>query len=546
MASSGTLLSEEQFKCFICSNVFTSPVSTPCGHSFCISCINKFWDCSEILRCPKCEELFIGRPELCENTFAKEMVEQFKKRTANSCEIISPRPEVPCDVCTSQKLRAQKSCLVCLISYCEPHLEPHLRVAALKRHKLVDPVKNLEDRMCKKHERPLELFCRQDQLCVCVLCTETEHERHDTVPVERECAVKKNQVGVTGTEIQQMIQVRLKKVEDLKQSVKLSKTNTERETEECVQVFTDLIRSIEKSQAQLIQMMEEKQKAAEQRTEGLIEELEKEIAELHTRYTELEELSQTEDHICFLQGFPSLCSIPQTKSWSDITVHSELFVGTVRSAVSRLESLLKMKENKLCEKELKRISQYAVNVTLDPKTANTWLVLSVDGKQVRDGNRQQLLPDTPERFDTAPIVLGKESFSSGRHYWEVGVGQKTAWDLGVASASVKRKGVVRLTPQDGYWTVCLRRMNEYRACAGEAVMLTLDAKPQKVGLYVDYEAGQVSFYNVEAKSHIYTFHGCIFTEKVLPFFNPDLNDNGDNKAPLVISPVSVRGEGACL
>ncbi|XP_023692223.2 E3 ubiquitin-protein ligase TRIM21-like [Paramormyrops kingsleyae] len=546
MASSGTLMSEEQFKCFICSNVFTSPVSTPCGHSFCISCINKFWDCSEILRCPKCEEIFLERPELRENTFAKEMVEQFKKRTANGSGTISPRPEVPCDVCTGQKLRAQKSCLVCLTSYCKTHLEPHLRVAALKRHKLVDPVKNLEDRMCKKHERPLQLFCKQDQMCVCVLCTETEHEKHDTVPVEREWAVRKNQVGVTGTEIQQMIQVRLKKVEDLKQSVKLSKTNTKRETEECVQVFTDLVRSIEKSQAQLIQMMEEKQKAAEQRTKGLIEELGKEIAELHKRYTELEELSQTEDHIYFLQGLPSLCSIPQTKSWSDITVHSELFVGTVRSAVSRLESLLKMQEIKLCEKELMRISQYAVNVTLDPKTANAWLVMSVDGKQVKDGNSQQHLPDTPERFDTAPIVLGKESFSSGRHYWEVEVGQKTAWDLGVASASVKRKGVVRLTPQDGYWTVCLRRMNEYRACADEAVMLTVDAKPQKVGLYVDYEAGQVSFYNVEAKSHIYTFHGCIFTEKILPFFNPDLNDNGDNEAPLVISPVSVREEGVCL
>uniref|UniRef100_A0A3B3SQ33 Uncharacterized protein n=1 Tax=Paramormyrops kingsleyae TaxID=1676925 RepID=A0A3B3SQ33_9TELE len=479
MASSGTLMSEEQFKCFICSNVFTSPVSTPCGHSFCISCINKFWDCSEILRCPKCEEIFLERPELRENTFAKEMVEQFKKRTANGSETISPRPEVPCD-----------------------------------RHKLVDPVKNLEDRMCKKHERPLQLFCKQDQMCVCVLCTETEHEKHDT-----------NQVGVTGTEIQQMIQVRLKKVEDLKQSVKLSKTNTKRETEECVQVFTDLVRSIEKSQAQLIQMMEEKQKAAEQRTKGLIEELGKEIAELHKRYTELEELSQTEDHIYFLQGLPSLCSIPQTKSWSDITVHSELFVGTVRSAP---------------------ILYPTVNVTLDPKTANAWLVMSVDGKQVKDGNSQQHLPDTPERFDTAPIVLGKESFSSGRHYWEVEVGQKTAWDLGVASASVKRKGVVRLTPQDGYWTVCLRRMNEYRACADEAVMLTVDAKPQKVGLYVDYEAGQVSFYNVEAKSHIYTFHGCIFTEKILPFFNPDLNDNGDNEAPLVISPVSVREEGVCL
>lgn len=135
-----------------------------------------------------------------------------------------------------------------------------------------------------------------------------------------------------------------------------------------------------------------------------------------------------------------------------------------------------------------------------------------------------------------------QSFTSGRHYWEVDVGDKSAWDLGVAQQSINRKGVVTLSPEDGYWTICLRKGSEYRACAGQAQLLGLSQRPQVVGVFLDYEDGAVSFYDAEAKSHIYSYTHFQFTEAMFPFFNPDMNDGDNNKSPLIIRSISGDGD----
>ncbi|XP_064795787.1 E3 ubiquitin-protein ligase TRIM39-like [Oncorhynchus masou masou] len=543
MATSSSLLSEEQFLCSICLDVFTEPVSIPCGHNFCKACITKYWDTSDLCQCPMCKNTFDKRPDLFVNTFISEMAAQFRqtvevKATSSPDQCSAMIVEVSCDICTGMKLKALKSCLVCQTSYCETHLDPHQRVTALKRHKLINPVENLEDRMCKKHEKPLELFCRSDQTCLCVLCLKADHMTHDTVPLEEEYGERKAQLGKTEAEVQQMIQERLKKVQEIKHSVDLSKREAEREISDSVQVFTALVRSIERSQAELIEVIEEKLKATERQAEGFIKELEQEITELQRRSTEVEQLSHTEDHLHLLESFPSLCTPPDTKDWSEISVHSDLCVGTVRRAVSQLQETLNKQMEKLPEVKLKRIQQYAVDVTLDPDTAHPKLILSEDGKQVRHGGTEQDLPDKPVRFSNGLCILGKEGFSSGRFYYEVMVKGNTDWDLGVARESIHRKGRITLSPKNGYWTVWLRKGNVYKALAGPDVPLSLREKPQKVGVFVDYEEGQVSFYDVEARSLIYSFTGCSFTEKLYPFFSPCLNDGGKNSAPLIISPVN--------
>ncbi|XP_021419390.2 E3 ubiquitin-protein ligase TRIM39-like [Oncorhynchus mykiss] len=540
MTTSSSLLSEEQFLCSICLDVFTEPVSIPCGHNFCKACIRGYWDTSDLCQCPLCKEIFYREPVLRVNTTFREIVENFKKMRVGGKDESPAKPgEVSCDFCTEMKLKALKSCLVCQTSYCETHLEPHQRVPALKRHKLINPVENLEERMCKKHERPLELFCRSDQTCVCQFCTETDHKTHDTVPLEEAYGERKAQLGKTETEVQQMIQERLKKVQEIKHSVDLSQKDAEREISDSVQVFTALVRSIERSQTELIEVIEEKQKAAERQAEGLIKELEQEITELKRRSTELEQLSHTEDHLHLLQSCPSLCTPPPTKDWSRISVHSDMCVGTVRRAVSQVEETILSEVKMLCDAELKRIQQYAVDVTLDPDTAHHGLIMSEDGKRVKHGDTKQHLPDYPERFNYFVCVLGKEDLSSGRFYYEVMVKGKTKWDLGVVRESINRKGDITVSAENGYWTLRLRN-GEYNVRAKPSVLLSLSEKPQKVGVFVDYEEGQVSFYDVEARSHIYSFTGCTFTEKLYPFFNPCLNDGGKNSAPLIISPVNDR------
>uniref|UniRef100_A0A3B1KHB8 E3 ubiquitin-protein ligase TRIM39-like n=1 Tax=Astyanax mexicanus TaxID=7994 RepID=A0A3B1KHB8_ASTMX len=518
---SSSPLSEDQFHCSICLDVFTDPVSTPCGHNFCITCLSQYWNSTQHFHCPLCKEEFTKRPELKINTTLREVADHFKKKR------VLDKPEVLCDVCTEEKLKAFKSCLNCGATFCKTHLEPHSG-GKLKNHKLIHPVENLEDYICQKHERPLELFCRDDQTGVCQFCTETDHKNHNTVPIEEESGEKKTQLGETQTEVQQMIQDRLMEIKEIKHSVDIRKRNTEKEISDSVEVFTALIRSIERSQAELLEVMEEKQKAAERQAEDLIKDLEQEITELKRRDTELEQLSHTEDHLHLLQIYPSLCRPPHTTNWTDISVDPHLSVETVRNALSQLQKI---------SSELKRIQQYAVDVTLDPDTAHPYLILSKDGKQVKHGDTKQNLPDNPERFTYYYNVLGKEGFSSGRFYYEVQVSGKTDWDFGVVRESINRKGEIILTPQDGFWAVVLRNGNQYKACADPPVSLSLREKLQKVGVFVDYEEGLVSFYDVEARSHIYSFTGQSFTEKLYPYFSPFLNNGDKNSAPLIITPV---------
>ncbi|XDV33769.1 hypothetical protein PO909_004053 [Leuciscus waleckii] len=534
MSSSSGPLTEE-LQCSICLDVFTDPVSTPCGHNFCKTCLNKCWDNSQTCNCPYCKETFKHRPDLKINTTLREIVDHYKKKSPEKKAEVLKKPEVLCDFCEERKLKALKSCLVCQSSYCETHLEPHSRVAGLKKHKLINPVSNLEDYICQKHERPLELFCRDDQTCVCPMCDVTDHKNHNTVSIEEESEEKKAQLMKTQKDTQQMIQDRIKKIQDVKHSAEVRKRNTEKEKAARVELFTDLIRSIERCQTELLEMMEEQQKAAEKQEEELIEELEQEITELKMRNTELEQLSHTEDHLHLLQIYSSLCSSRNTRNWSEISVKTDESLETLRRALTKLQDSL---QEKLTLTEVKRIQQYAVDVTLDPDTAHPNLILSDDGKQVRHGDITQKLPDKPERFDRYSIVLGKEGFSSGRFYFEVQVKGKTGWSLGVARESIDRKGEITLSPSDGYWTVILRKGNEYRACADSPVSLCVRVKPQRVGVFVDYEEGLLSFYDVESSSHLYSFTDQSFTGKLYPYFCPCHNDGGKNSTPLIITPVN--------
>ncbi|XP_048059568.1 E3 ubiquitin-protein ligase TRIM39-like isoform X2 [Megalobrama amblycephala] len=525
-SSSGPLT--EDLQCSICLDVFTDPVSTPCGHNFCKTCLNKHWNNSQTCKCPYCTETFKIRPDLKINTTLRELVDHYKKKSPEK------KHEVLCDFCEERKLKALKSCLVCQSSYCETHLEPHLRVAGLKKHKLINPVRNLEDYICQKHERPLELFCRDDQKIVCLVCGVTDHKNHNTVSLEEESEEKKTQLMKTQKDLQQMIQDRTKKIQDVKHSAEVRKRNTEEKKAARVELFTDLIRSIERCQTELLEMMEEQQKAAEKQEEELIEELEQEITELKMRNTELEQLSHTEDHLHLLQIHSSLCSSRNTSNWSEISVKTDESLEPLRRALTQLQDTL---QEKLTLTDLKRMQQYEVDVTLDPDTAHPKLILSDDGKQVTCGDKRQKLPDNPKRFDTCVDVLGKEGFSSGRFYFEVQVKGKTEWTLGVARESINRKGLITLCPEDGFWTVALMNENEYESCTGPPVPLPLSVKPQRVGVFVDYEEGLVSFYDVESSSHIYSFTGQSFTDKLYPYFSPEFNDGGKNSTPLIITPV---------
>ncbi|XP_030436382.1 E3 ubiquitin-protein ligase TRIM39-like [Gopherus evgoodei] len=193
------------------------------------------------------------------------------------------------------------------------------------------------------------------------------------------------------------------------------------------------------------------------------------------------------------------------------------------------------------ERGLRRARGFAVDVTLDPDTAHPNLILSEDRKCVRRGDTHQGLPNNPERFDYSACVLGAQRFMGGRRYWEVEVGDKTRWALGVCRESLSRRGQVTLTPEDGYWTVRLRS-GEYRALTFPSVPLPVSFRPSPVGIFLDYEGGEVSFYNVTDRSHLFAFTDT-FSRTLHPYFHPGLSAGGKNAAPLIICPVPDQAGG---
>ncbi|XP_071332371.1 E3 ubiquitin-protein ligase TRIM68-like [Trachinotus anak] len=550
MATVGSVLSKEQLLCPICLDLLNLPVSTPCGHNFCRDCIQGYWQSANLSQCPMCKQKFYRRPELKVNTFISEVASQFKKsleKKENDASTVDQHSghegEVSCDVCVGKRVKALKSCLDCLASFCETHLEPHHVLGTFKKHQLINPTMNMQDRVCKKHEKLLDLFCNTDQTYVCQICIKRDHMAHHTVPIEDKSRDLRAEIGRINEGVEKMIPGRLQKIRDTNETVKRSRGHTEREIEESLHVFTKLLHLIQRGQAEVVEVIGAKQRQVESRAAGLIAELEQEVDELKQRRTELEQLSRTEDDLYLLQSFPAFCTLLATKDWSDTHVESAVYVGMVRRAVRRmvcqLEETVKAEMKRLCEIELQRAQQCAVDITLDPDTAHPKLVLSENKKQVYHSDVAMSLPDNPERFYPGVSVLGKEGFSSGRFYFEVQVNEKTEWDIGVGLESITRKGGNMLNPERGYWTLGMRKDKSYWALSSTPICLPLVEEPQRVGVYVDLEWGQVSFYNVDSASHIYSFTGYSFNERLFPYFNPRRNHGGINSAPLIISPVNV-------
>lgn len=571
------LLSEDQFSCSICLDIFNNPVSTPCGHSYCQACISFYWDtskttsrASKMYQCPLCKESFNRRPELHINRTLKEITEHFKRAAATTAappaadsrgadesspvqrrkSTPSKRTDMPEGVINEMVHRFQKT------STEQHHDDPPPPYTAPRRY-TVSSATDLDPSLplCPVHLRGLAYFCRDENVCICSVCAETEHRGHNVTSAKREWQLRKSQLGILDVELKDQICERERKVQEIQSTLLDIKSVAERETDEAVSAFINLIANVERCQAEILEVIEMSRRAAEHKAQRLLKELEDELSELRKRSSALNQLTLTDNYVQFLTSFPSVSApAPQTKDWSGTSVGSELPSSVVLKNITQTMERFKDEMCKLTEvwkgqkpeleqhvsknnPKVRRVQEYAEDITLDPNTAHPRLVISTDGKQVFCGERHQPVPDSPERFDRVVCVLAREGFDSGRHYWEVEVGGKTDWDLGVASRSVCRKGKITVSPAHGYWFLSLRDRTDYAFRTEPSTSLTVSSRPSKIGVYVDYDKGTVSFYNVDAKMLIYTFTDR-FTDVILPFFSPCTNKSGRNEAPLIICPVS--------
>ncbi|XP_068423360.1 tripartite motif-containing protein 16-like isoform X1 [Clinocottus analis] len=505
MAEKGVQLDRESFSCSICLDPLKDPVAIPCGHSYCMNCIKAHWDEEEgkkLYSCPQCRQTFAPRPVLLKNTMLADLVEQLKKtglQAAAADHCYAGPEDVACDVCTGRRMKAFKSCLVCLASYCEKHLKPHRDVPPLKKHKLVEPSNKLQENICSRHDEVMKIFCRTDQQCICYLCLMDEHKGHDTVSAAAERTERQRELEGSRLNIQQRIQDREKDLKLLHQEVEAINLSADKTVEDSEETFTELIRLLEKRSSDVKQQVRSQQRSEVSRVRELQEKLEQEITELKRNDAELQKLSHTEDLNQFLLSYPSLPPLTESTHSSSINARPLRYFEDVTAAVSEVRDELQdvLREKWTNPTTRAAFLKYSCDITLDPNTANTCLLISDGNRKATFMDEQQSYSSHPDRFNECEQVLSRESLT-GRCYWEV---ERSGGEVFIA---VAYKDISR----SGSFDDCMFGQNH----KSWSLDCDLDDSPcfrynkvhtplsvpvsSRVGVYLDHTAGVLSFYSV--------------------------------------------------
>ncbi|XP_024231600.1 E3 ubiquitin/ISG15 ligase TRIM25 [Oncorhynchus tshawytscha] len=516
-------LLEHELSCPICLELYTNPVYLPCGHNYCLACINAT-DASSgeksLPRCPECREEYSGTETLHKNFKLCGIIEGY--RAIALVENLGREPlEVRCDHCLDTETLAIKTCLKCEMSLCARHLQRHSERESFRSHDLVEPQTKLGLRSCAIHGRLLEYFCVSDMTFLCASCfIKGTHQNHDVLTIE-----------VAEEEMRRVLESRSKEVAN---RLQLTKTLLQRAAED--QGTSDAVRdklmstavALMDSMAGLVSryrdrmslLLEEErghQRKIWQRGLGLLEEQQKELMEANQSSAEV--LSVTDKHL-FIHRFLLI--------ESQLT---EVVTGTVARVLSkeplntkRLQDSLRMNDFRAEMGQLLQALIVQLNpleLTFNITTAHPSLLLSNDLRTVKYIGIKQASTDNPERFSTAPQVLCSQSFTSGEHIWVVEVGDQSMWSVGLCYKSVPRRGDhSRLGHNPVSWRLQWKN-KKLTACHASSNMALVEKtnQPLRVEVALDYEGGILIFHSTKGcREHLHTFRA-VFREPVYPAFS---------------------------
>ncbi|XP_072364792.1 E3 ubiquitin/ISG15 ligase TRIM25-like [Scyliorhinus torazame] len=345
MSTRNAVLSEESLSCPVCLEIFKNPVTIACGHNFCMDCIRSCWDedtDSDTCKCPECRQDFRPRPPLAKNIVLCKIVERMvKPGVEGSPDTVAAPGEVPCDFCTDNKLRAIKSCVVCMASFCETHLRSHYEDTVFRHHQLEDQVRDFGKRRCPEHGRALEFYCRTNQSCLCSVCAIKGHRDHDTVTVEEEVAEIKNHIEERQVELERDRQITTGEMGKLRHSVELFDEFHRRLKTEILQNFVELIENVEQAQREVIEMINTEQRNGITQANRFMNQMENKCSEVNQEKHQLDAVSKICDSFHLIQEYHRIKIVPvqQVLSHTQLTVDVKL--TDLSRTVAEISNLVK-------------------------------------------------------------------------------------------------------------------------------------------------------------------------------------------------------------
>ncbi|XP_062388911.1 E3 ubiquitin-protein ligase TRIM39 [Sardina pilchardus] len=481
---------EDELSCPVCCEIFADPVVLKCSHSFCKKCLQQFWNKKAAKReCPVCR----SKVSLEEPTVSLAL--------KNVCD----------NLLREQRLQAAGGALDAAGAGGGGGGGGLLRT----------------EELCPTHGEPIKLYCQEDDEVLCCVCqTSKTHQGHSVCPVEEAAQELKAELRKEVTPLKKSLRglyVTKQEFDDITVYMKNQKQMTEKQIKED---FAQMYQFLQKEEAARLAALEEEEEQKKQIMKRKTDSISRDILTLSHAVIAIENEIAGSD-TTFLQNYKN------TTKRAQITQQvPEKVPGVLINTAKHLGSL----KYKVWDK-MQSLVEYTP-VTLDPNSAYSWLTINRDLTSVANSGKVHKMPDNPERFDHFVFVLGSEGYSAGRHAWEVEVGDKQDWVLGVVNESVERKGKISGCPEGGFWTISYSD-GEYTAMTRPRTPLSITAPLRRVRIQLDYGAGEVSFSNPVAMMPIYTFKDQTFTEKMFPFFCPGANINGDNGSPLKLCPANV-------
>uniref|UniRef100_A0A8C5MJL5 Uncharacterized protein n=1 Tax=Leptobrachium leishanense TaxID=445787 RepID=A0A8C5MJL5_9ANUR len=506
----------DELSCFICADIYMNPVILPCGHRFCRVCIGDVLDTQEgsgAYRCPECKTEFKDRPALVKVRKLRKIVESFR-----SAQPEQEEARILCTYCIQPPAPASKTCLLCEASLCENHLRFHSKSA---EHVLTEPIASLERRKCPVHKKVLTCYCCEDATLICASCSLAEQHKGHQVETLKEASEKKKEkqrnILQKLTSQREETEKRLQSLQELRRHTQEQAAGEKERVNALIKEIKKHLESLEKRVLIEISRQEEQ---VSLRVSGLIRLLEIKKDELSRKMGHIEELCNITDPVTVLQGKESnmaeyCCteeSVNEVKERYNIKVHvGNLDVGlisvTLHSGLAGIVTRLTRRRRVLEASDLLLDVNTVSDILLDVNTASNDVSLSGDMKTVSWSGLNQSRPDRPERFLNNHVISFR-SFFSGRHYWEVEGSESGEWVVGMAYSSLDRKiGQLRIGNNSKSWGLWRLKDNQFSVRHNSIdIQLCPNLSCLRFGIFLDYEAGRLSFYELcDQINHIHTF-----------------------------------------